>query len=179
MLDSDVNNADSMLDVRFYDRQGSDVPFVRIQVPGNVLNIRDRPATEADKMKFSRQWIHYQMNSADVSTIGTPISKWHEDAPDQLNQGQLQELQILRFMTVEQIAMASDAQLQRVGMGGVGMREKARNYLAGKNRAESSKELEQTRSELETLKAQMAQLLANQAEDAPRRGRPPKEAVNG
>jgi hypothetical protein len=25
----------------------------------------------------------------------------------------------------------------------------------------------------------MAQLLANQAEDAPRRGRPPKEAVNG
>ena len=73
MLDSDVNNADSMLDVRFYDRQGSDVPFVRIQVPGNVLNIRDRPATEADKMKFSRQWIHYQMNSADASAIGTPI----------------------------------------------------------------------------------------------------------
>lgn len=179
MLDSDVQNADSMLSVEFYDRQGADVPYVRIQVPGNNLNVRDRPATEADKMKFSRQWIHYQMKNTDASAIGTPISQWNADAPDQLNQGQMMELQVLRFVTVEQIAMASDAQLQRIGMGGVGLREKARSYLANKNRSDSSKELEQTRSELETLKAQMAQLIASQTEEAPRRGRPPKEVVNG
>ena len=76
-------------------------------------------------------------------------------------------------MTVEQLALASDAQLQRIGMGGVGLRERAKLYLNRKNRAESSAELEDTKRQLAELQAQMAALM----EDKPRRGRPPKEAL--
>ena len=69
--------------------------------------------------------------------------------------------------------MQSDNQLQRIGMGGVGLRERARNYLLNKNQKVSSGELDKTRAELEELKAQMAMLLEQR-----RPGRPRKENVN-
>jgi hypothetical protein len=61
--------------------------------------------------------------------------------------------------------------MQRVGMGGIGLREKARLYLNRKNKIESNAELEDTKRQLAELQAQMAALM----EDKPRRGRPPKE----
>jgi hypothetical protein len=82
----------------------------------------------------------------------------------------MEELQILKFQVVEQLVRASDAQLQRIGMGAHGLRERARAYLERKNRSESSVELDKTRRELEELKAQMAEILAQR-----RPGRPRKE----
>jgi hypothetical protein len=84
-------------------------------------------------------------------------------------------LVILKFVTVEQLALASDAQLQRIGMGGVGLRERAKMYLNRKNRVEATAELEDTKRQLAELQAQMAQLLGS--EPAKRRGRPPKETL--
>jgi hypothetical protein len=75
---------------------------------------------------------------------------------------------------VEQLALASDAQLQRVGMGGIGLRDRARLYLNRKNRTEASAELEDTKKQLAELQAQMAALLSRD-EEPKRRGRPPKE----
>ena len=72
------------------------------------------------------------------------------------------------------MAAASDSQLQRIGMGGPGLRERAKAYLNSKHRSESAEELEKTRSELETLKTQMAELMA-----ARKPGRPPKVAEGG
>ena len=83
------------------------------------------------------------------------------------------ELQILKFQTVEQVATATDTQLQRIGMGAAVLRERARSYLAHKNQSESNSELAKTRSELEELKAQMAILMAQR-----KPGRPRKEDVN-
>jgi hypothetical protein len=78
-------------------------------------------------------------------------------------------LQILKFQTVEQVATASDNQLQRIGMGGVGLRERARNYLLNKNQKVSSGELDKTRLELAELKAQMAMLLEQRKPGRPRK----------
>ena len=83
------------------------------------------------------------------------------------------ELQILKFQTVEQVATATDSQLQRIGMGAVGLRERARVYLTQKNHSESSSELAKTRSELDELKAQMASLMSQR-----KPGRPRKEDVD-
>jgi hypothetical protein len=55
----------------------------------------------------------------------------------------------------------------------VGLRERARNYLLNKNQKVSSGELEETRAQLEELKAQMAMLLEQR-----KPGRPRKENVN-
>lgn len=174
MLDSDTMSADSMLHVEFYlcdDGIYKGKPFIRIVVPGDKTNIIEQPVKDSHKERFPRQWLYFQMKTDDSPVIGTLIGEWREKAPEELSSNQVAELQILKFQTVEQIATASDAQLQRIGMGGQGLRERARQYLSRKNRSENSIELEKTRSELDELKAQMAELLA-----AKKLGRPRKEA---
>jgi hypothetical protein len=172
MLDSDTNNADSFLDVRFYICQEGDFkgkPFIKIVVPGDKTTVIDQPVRDDHKERFPRQWLHFQMQSGDGPVIGTPLKDWFQDQPDELNDNQLAELQILKFQTVEQVATASDNQLQRIGMGGVGLRERARNYLLNKNQKVSSGELDKTRLELAELKAQMAMLLEQRKPGRPRK----------
>jgi hypothetical protein len=134
MLDSDINNADAQLHVEFYARE--DGPnkgnvYCRIQAPGDKTNVIDQPLRDDHKARFPRQWLYFQMqqNEGAASQIGTPLTQWQSDAPDDINRDQIGELSILKFVTVEQLALASDAQLQRVGMGGIGLREKARMTL--------------------------------------------------
>lgn len=177
MLDSDINNADAQLHVEFYvrdDGPNKGNPYVRIQAPGDKTNVIDQPLREDHKARFPRQWLYFQMQQSEgaAAQIGTPLSQWQKDFPDEVNRDQIAELSIMKFLTVEQLALASDAQMQRVGMGGLGLREKARQYLNRKNRMDSSSELEQTKAQLAQLQAQMAELLA----EPKRRGRPPKVA---
>lgn len=178
MLDSDVNNADAQLHVEFYtkdDGPRKGKAYVRIMAPGDKTNIIEQPARDDHKQRFPRQWLYFQMqqNEDAAQQIGTPLSQWHRDYPEEVNKDQIAELNILKFVTVEQLALASDGQLQRVGMGAVGLREKARQYLNRKNRTESNAELADTKRQLAELQAQLAELTA----DAPkRRGRPPKLA---
>jgi hypothetical protein len=172
-LDSDINNADSHLHVEFYvhDKEPyKEKPFVRIIVPGDKTTVIDQPVREDHKQRFPRQWLYFQMQNSDAQVIGTPLSDWNKDRPAEFNEMQMQELQILKFQTVEQVATASDSQLQRIGMGGVGLRETARRYLQTKNQTETASEIETTRKELAELKEQMAALLSEK-----KAGRPKKE----
>lgn len=175
MLDSDTPNGDAQLYVEFFVCDAPEYkgkPFVRIMVPGDKNTIIEQPVNDSHKERFPRQWLHFQMQNSDGIVIGTPIAQWNQEAPEELNRGQLEELHILKFQTVEQVATATDLQIQRMGMGGAGLRERARAYLIRKTRADSSKELDEARKELDELKAQMAELMA-----ARRPGRPPKVAV--
>ena len=179
-LDSDINNADAQLHVEFYTKDSGaneGKPYVRIMAPGDKTNIIDQPARDDHKERFPRQWLHYQIqqNEGAAEQMGTPLSQWNKDSPEEINRDQIAELAILKFVTVEQLALASDGQLQRVGMGGVGLRERARLYLNRKNRSEASAELEDTKKQLAALQAQMASLLADRTDEPKRRGRPPKE----
>jgi hypothetical protein len=174
MLDSDINNADAQLHVEFYTREdgpNKGKPYVRIQAPGDKTNIVDQPLRDDHKARFPRQWLYYQMQQSESAAqeIGTPLLHWHRENPDELNKDQVAELNILKFVTVEQLALASDGQLQRVGMGAIGLREKARMYLNRKNRMDSTAELDDTKRQLAELQAQMAALTGK------KRGRPPKE----
>ena len=175
-LDSDVANADAHLHVEFYVYDKApykDVPFVRIMVPGDKTNIIEQPVREHHKERFIRQWLYFQSKNDDGQVIGTKLDQWNKDKPEDFNDHQMAELQILKFQTVEQVATATDAQLQRIGMGAAGLRERARGYLTQRNQSESSTELAKTRSELDELKAQMALLMAQR-----KPGRPRKEDVD-
>lgn len=177
MLDSDVANADSLLHVEFYlseDSEWKGRPFIRIVVPGDKTNVIEQPVREDHKERFPRQWLYFQMKQNEKEGVvlpGTPLAVWAQESPEDLNRSRMEELQILKFQTVEQVATASDAQIQRVGMGAAGLREKARLFLNRKTRSDSMAELENTRKELDELKAQMAQLLG-----AKKVGRPPKQS---
>ncbi len=179
-LDSDIHNADSHLHVTFYTHERAPhkgKPFVRIMVPGDKTNEIDQPVREDHKERFPRQWLHFQMQNSDgAPVIGTPLEVWSKDQPAEFTDYQMAELQVLKFQTVDQVATASDAQLQRVGMGGIALREKARAYLIGKNQSQSKTELDRARSEIDELKAQMAALMAAQSGDAPAKRGPGRPA---
>jgi hypothetical protein len=175
-LDSDVFNADTHLHVEFYvyDKDPyKDKPFVRIIVPGDKTTIIDQPVREDHKQRFARQWLHFQMQNNNAEVIGVPLSQWVKDDPENFNDMQMAELQIFKFQTVEQVATASDSQLQRIGMGAVGLRELARRYLQVKNQSSSQTEIEHTKQELAEVKEQMAALMAQLSEK--KVGRPKKE----
>ena len=172
-LDSDINNPDGHLHVEFYENDRAPykgMPFVRILIPGDKTTEIDQPVCEDHKERFPRQWLYFQMQNSDGALIGTPLIEWHKDAPDEFNDRQMAELQILKFQTVEQVATASDSQVQKVGMGAAGLRERARAFLARKNQVSNSSELDQTRRELQELKEQMSMLMEQR-----KPGRPKKE----
>ena len=161
-LDSDVQNADSQLHVEFYEfkEEGpyKGQPFVRIAVPGDKTNIIETPVREHHKERFPRQWLYHQMKNS-KRPEGISLEDWRKAKPADISEVQLLELEILKFRTVEQVATASDAQLQRVGMGAVGMRERARAHLAEKNHTKADEKLEKANEEIEELKKQVNLLL--------------------
>ena len=175
-LDSDIHSADNHLHVEFYvyDKEPyKEKPFVRIIVPGDKTSVVDQPVRDDHKRRFPRQWLHFQMQNNNADVIGVPLKDWVRDDPENFSDMQMAELQIFKFQTVEQVATASDGQLQRIGMGAVGLREHARRYLSVKNQSSSQTEIEHTKRELAEVKEQMAALMAQMSEK--KVGRPRKE----
>jgi len=166
-IDSDEQNADSRLAVKFYKRAVKlehesnesgrpifkDFDFVRIMVAGDNLTEIDTYAQESHKQRFPRQWLQYQATQ-DYSSeiIGTPVEQW-----PLITQSQAQELKGVKFMTVESIANASDLQLQRIGMiAGMSphaFRDKAKSFL---NLASESAEAAKRDEEINQLKQELA-----------------------
>jgi len=178
MLDSDALNADAHLFVEFYEYEADPYKgraFVRIMTPGDKTNVIETFANDDHKMRFPRQWLAYQMKGSDETAmlIGVPLSRWRQENPGDLSEIQQAELQILKFQTVEQVATATDAQLQRIGMGAPGLRERARAYLTGKNNAEAESKISAQQAEIDELKKQMQALLGERRGP----GRPKKEEM--
>lgn len=218
MLASDLNNPefvgatnpDSRLSVMFFskplqnnfktEQEGrpifDDCDMVRIYVPGDDKNIVETFVREDHKRRFPLQWAHYQNKmQGDQRLAGkTPINQWPRITP-----GQAEELRALKFLSVEDVANASDTSLQSIGMiagmSPYAFREAAQRFLklasdesAAQKNDERVKAIE---ADNQALRDQMAAMqakfeqLSNQnvdaevkstAEDMPRRGRPPKDS---
>jgi len=164
-IDSDIQGADSRLAVTFYKRSikqddesmaagrpiFKEFDFVRICVPGDNLTEIDTYANESHKVRFPRQWSHYQNQVGNQEKIiGTPIEQW-----PLITRSQADELKGIKFHTVESVANCSDQQLQRIGMiAGMSphaFREKAKAFL---NLANESAEISQREAELQALRAE-------------------------
>lgn len=171
-LDSDDANADAKLHVEFYVHKELNRPFIRIMVPGDTTNIIDQPVRDDHKERFPRQYQYFLMQNENGDIPGTKLEEWHRASPSDISDAQVAELQILKFRTVEQVATASDAQMMRVGMGGVGLRLRAQAFLRMKADNTANAELAEAKAQLAALQAQVAALMEAKGE-APRRGRPP------
>lgn len=159
-------------------------PFVRIMVPGDKTSEFTSAVTEAHKQRFPRHWLAWQIAEGliggEEDIPGWKLSEW-----DELNADMCHELQYLRFQTVEQLAGASDKQIQGIGIGGLSLREKARIALRNKMGEETRIAIEARDAEnaalkekMQKLEEQMANLLISQPEKQPvkrGRGRPAKE----
>lgn len=193
MLASDLNNPefvgarnpDSLLYVKFYmetfqnnfqsEKQGRPIfeeeLRVMIQPTGNNLLCVHSRATEAHKRRFPFQWQQFMNAQVDggEGIQGTPLSQWPA-----ITRAKGEELRGIKFFTVEQLANATDAQLQVLGMEGRSLQQKAQAFLASAQGSalaqQQAAELERRKqendhlsAELKRLSDQMEQLLAAQS----------------
>ena len=140
-----ATNPDSALVVKFYSKalpnnfetvkQGrpifQDVDMVMIMTPGDNLNIIDTLARDHHRARFPLHWAHYlntKENKDAAGQVGTPLNQW-----PLITQAQAEELKALKFHTVDSVALASDAMINKVGMiagmSPYSFREKAQNFL--------------------------------------------------
>lgn len=177
-----ARNPDDVLHVTFYmrseqnnfetEKQGRpifyEIPYVRIQIPGNQLSIIDTPALADHQRRFPRLWAHFKnTNSPTEQIIGTPVEQWPA-----LTRSQAEELRAVKFFSVEQIAQCSDQQIQTLGMNGQVLRQKAQAFLAAaKDTAlaqSQAAEIQRKDQQIADLTA-MVQRLAEKVEGKPKR----------
>ena len=161
-----------------------DVDMVKIYISGDSHNVIDTLVREDHKQRFPREWANYMnKHGNDPHLSGTPLSQ-----RPLITMSQAEELKALKFFTVENIAAASDAQLQKLGMT-AGMsphafRDRAVNFLrvakdeadVNKNeeelrtlREENAKIKADTAAKLAAMQEQMATILAAVGEKKPRK----------
>lgn len=115
------------------------VDFIRIAVPGDPTNVIERPARESDQHEWPGQWNAYKRATTYRPESGTPVEDW-----PRLDVASVAKLKALDFHTVEQIAGASDQQIQKIGMGCYDLRTKAIAYVEqAKDSALAQKQAEQ------------------------------------
>lgn len=174
MLASDVNNPeyvgsknpDDALFVEFYMHEpedwnksmelgkkvrGQPIPYVRIQAPGDKTTIIETPVREDHKQRWPQKWLYFQMKEGLIGG-DQQLPGWSIDDWDYLDAEQKRELKYQRYSIVEQLAGASDSQVQRLGMGGVALREAAKRALREKMGAEAREMMEQKDREIAQLR---------------------------
>ena len=180
MLASDMNNReftnplnpDDLLHVEFYMHApldpnksqiagkavyGETVPFVRIMRPGDNTSIIETPVRNDHQARWPQRWLAFQMKEGMIEGV-IDVPGWKIEEWPVINESQVHELKYLRFSTVEQIAGASDAQIQRLGIGGIGLREQARQALKDKYQSAARTELETRDRQIAELKAQVSEI---------------------
>lgn len=182
MLASDLNNPeflgavnpDDLVQITFYDYKPLDKfktespdgqgkkhykdekPFVRIEIPGKKDSVIERYATQTDSERWPRQWLNYQMQTGKVPQSNN-IPGWRiEDWPE-MGEDQARELKFYRFYTVEQIAGCSDSQAQSI-MGGFGLRQRAQEAIAARNKSAASEMLAERDAKISGLESKVDQL---------------------
>ena len=175
MLASDLNNPafvgamnpDLNLAVEFYMHAPEDVhkseaagklvrldptPYIRISAPGDHTSVMESPVLERHKRQFPDKWLYFQIANNMVEGAAE-IPGWKLEEWTHLQPEQVRELKFLRFSVVEQVANASDAQCQKMGMSGMSLRAAARTALGQRLNAEVAKEMQQKDAEIAALKA--------------------------
>lgn len=152
------------------------VPYVLIQRPGDHTTVIRTEAREDHKRRFPRQWLYFQTKEGLIDTKdlpGTPLESWDELKD---KQDYILDLKSKRFFTVESVALASDAQVQGIGMGGLSLREKAKQFLKAQMGNEVKQELAKKDEEIAELR-RMVESLAEKIGEPEKRGpgRPRKE----
>jgi hypothetical protein len=150
-----------------------DHDFVKIQHPGESLNIVDRPVSDSDKRRFPRQWAMFLQGKAQIPD-GIPISLLYPDKPSITD-----TLTGYNIHTVEQLAALSGHGIQTVGMGCQEWVNKATKYLDQAQKGVDFHRFEQERKEkdqqISTLTRQVNELSAKLNQVLSKSEPPPKD----
>lgn len=103
-------------------------PWIKIWRAGDMTTIIEVAVRDEHKQRWPDRWQAWQMQEGLIDN-GANVPGWQITEWDGVNSDQRRELKYLGFHTVEQIAGATDTQVQRMGMGGPGIRDSARRAV--------------------------------------------------
>lgn len=134
-----------------------DVPFIEIRVKGDRNNIQMRPVRADDKQRFRDAWKAFESDQA-APVTGTPLKEWPA-----ISKSMLMELNYMGFVTVEDLAGASDGVCSKMA-GLQTFKQKAIAFLElSKSTAPIEKMMSQI-GDLNNLVQTLQRQLAEQAE---------------
>lgn len=129
--------------------------FVKIQHPGETLNVVDRPATDSDKQRFPRQWMQYERGVTQIPD-GVPLNQLFPDKP--------QIVDMMRGYNIHTVEQLSNLSAQAIGTVGMGCQEwvnAAKRYM---ERAEKGVDHHKFETTVNELKSHIARLERQNAE---------------
>lgn len=145
----------------------AETPYVEIIVPGDKNNRPDVKVTDEHRKRWPSQWAKFQATKQE-SIEGTPIENFNI-----LNRAQVAEFKALGILTVEALAGLSDGYLEKLGLYGRQMRERAKQYLQPPSATESELRADKHRLEQE-LASMKARLDSLESTEKRKPGRPAK-----
>lgn len=134
-----------------------DVPFIEIRVKGDRNNVQMRPVRPDDKQRFRDAWRAFESDQA-APVTGTPLKEWPA-----ISKSMLLELNYLGFVTVEDLAGASDGVCSKMA----GLQTFKQKAIAFLELSKSTAPIEQLMSkvtDLSNLVSTLQRQLAEQAE---------------
>ncbi len=149
--------------------------FVKIQHPGETLNIVDRPVQDSDMQRWPRQWAHYLQGVRQIPN-GVPINLLFPSKPEIES-----TLRGYNIHTVEQLANLSAQAISTVGMGAQDWVNAAKRYMEqadkGVNHHQFEKALAEKDAQIAQLTRQIAEVtaLVRQQQAQPRQAVPPSD----
>ncbi len=105
--------------------------FIKIQHPGEMLNVIDRPVNENDKQRFRQQWANFVHDRTQVPE-GTPIDLLFPNHPSVA-----ENLRAMGVFTIEQCSNLSATAIDTIGRGAQEYVNRAQKYLDSANKGHS------------------------------------------
>jgi hypothetical protein len=137
--------------------------YVSIEVPGDRLSRVVRPARQMDKQRFAEHYRRFLSREEQSVVDGTPLAEWGG-----VTRSQIEEMKFFKINTVEQLAALADSNTGSM-RGLQTLKQKAQAYIDASDVNATTSALTTAKTEIEELKAQMAELLA--AQPAPKKKR--------
>lgn len=132
--------------------------FVKIQHPGETLNVVDRPAHEGDKQRWPQKWDQYRRGVSQIPD-GVPLNQLFPDKPQIVDM-----MRGYNIHTVEQLSNLSGEAIGTVGMGCQEWVNAAQRYMErvekGINHHQFERAIGERDQRIHTLERQVAELTA-------------------
>lgn len=130
-----------------------EIEFVKIRVPGDRHFEYFQPATDSHRRRFPKAYHSFkERTEGRAGIVGMPIEQWPA-----VNRSQGMTLKGAGIHTVEELAAVGEQNVDRLGLNGRELRDRARTYIAT---AKDTAEAQRIAAERDALQAQLKAMQA-------------------
>ena len=131
-----------------------DVEFISIVAPADPTTVHTVPVTDDHRRRFASRYAAWKERTHARTAAGPPLYLLTVTCPPVLQMSEVMSFNAVGIHTLEQLSSLSDAETNRF-MGGVELRQKAKDYIAFMS---AKQPIEALRGERDELKREVASL---------------------